>query len=860
VTELRDQLQSALGSAYTLERELGGGGMSRVFVATETALGRRVVIKVLTPELAEGLSADRFAREIRLAAALQDPHIVPVLAAGVAGSLPYYTMPYVEGESLRARLLRGDHLPLGETVGILRDVAVALEYAHARGIVHRDIKPENVLLAGRTAVVADFGIAKAVSAARAENASSTLTSVGQSLGTPAYMAPEQAAGDPTDHRSDLYAWGVMAYELIAGRHPFADKASSQALMTAHVMEMPTPLADKRPGLPPPLAALVMQALAKQAVARPQSAADLVQALDAITSPGGGLRSASHAKAAAAAGAGAVAEAVATPKRRLPIGLAVIGIVVIALGALGVAVWKRGPVAGEAASGPKRVAVLPFDNLGDSTDAYFADGVANEVGVEYLLTGTVQWQKGGGGANRVHVTPELIQAATGASKWQQAFDASMTDVFKVQADIAGQVAQALGIALGAGEQKQLAERPTQNLSAYDAFLRGEAASQGLSVSQPSTMRQAIQAYEQAVALDSTFVQAWAQLSRANSRIYLLATADLTAASNARRAADRALALAPNRPEGHQALGQYYIDVQGDNARGLSEDSIALALAPFNAELLATTARAEYHLGRWDAARKRLEQAAQLDPRSIYTADHLGRVLVYTRHYPEAKLAIDRAMQISPGNFGVREFKVMAWLAEGNVAGARTELEEATKFGEPTGIVAYIATYYDLMWLLDDAQQQLLVRLTPAAFDNDRGTWALVLAQTYALRGDAAHAKAYADTAQDVLAQQLKLVPTDPQLHVLRGLALALAGAKGEAVAEGQRSVSLMPISNDAYTGAYLQHQFARIHLLNGDAEKALDQLEPLLRQPYFLSPGWLRIDPNFAPLKGNPRFERLVAGR
>src|SRR5688500_18439944 len=227
---LRVELEAALSGAYTFERELGGGGMSRVFLAEETALGRRVVVKVLAPELAQELSAERFAREIRLSARLQHPGIVPVLSAGMAGGVPYYTMPYIEGESLRARLGRlapGDGVPLAEAVGVLRDVGRALAYAHARGVVHRDIKPENVLLSDDAVVVVDFGIAKAVDAARtlltdtsgAINGA-TFTRLGTALGTPAYMAPEQAAGDPdVDARADVYAWGVLAYELLTGQHP-----------------------------------------------------------------------------------------------------------------------------------------------------------------------------------------------------------------------------------------------------------------------------------------------------------------------------------------------------------------------------------------------------------------------------------------------------------------------------------------------------------------------------------------------------------------------------------------------------------------------------------------------------------------
>ena len=275
--EVRDGLAAALGGAYTLGRELGGGGMSRVYVAREEALGRDVVVKVLAPELAAGVSAERFTREIRLAAALQEPHIVPVLAAGAtAGGLPWYTMPYVRGESLRARLAAGP-VPLAEAVGVLHDVARALAYAHRQGVVHRDVKPENVLLSEGTAVVTDFGIAKALQASRTEApggpaaGAGTLTQVGTSLGTPAYMAPEQAAGDAaTDHRADLYAWGVVAYELLAGRHPFAGRTSPQALMAAHFAEVPAPL--PAPPVPPALAALVARCLAKDPAARLPNAA------------------------------------------------------------------------------------------------------------------------------------------------------------------------------------------------------------------------------------------------------------------------------------------------------------------------------------------------------------------------------------------------------------------------------------------------------------------------------------------------------------------------------------------------------------------------------------------------------------
>jgi eukaryotic-like serine/threonine-protein kinase len=293
--ELRAQLQRTLGDAYSLERELGGGGMSRVFEAQELRLKRKVAIKVLSPELAQGISVSRFEREIETAAALQQANIVPVLSAGDTDGLPFYTMPFVDGESLRARLARGP-LTVTEVIGVLRDVSKALAYAHRQGVVHRDIKPDNVLLSEGTAVVTDFGIAKAIAASQRGNrpesdsskdaSESALTLLGTSIGTPAYMAPEQAAGDPDiDHRADLYSLGAMAYELLSGRSVFPDRTPARTL-AAHMSEAPRPIAELRPDVPVPLADLIMRCLAKDPSDRPQAATDVVRVLENITSGSG----------------------------------------------------------------------------------------------------------------------------------------------------------------------------------------------------------------------------------------------------------------------------------------------------------------------------------------------------------------------------------------------------------------------------------------------------------------------------------------------------------------------------------------------------------------------------------------------
>ncbi len=547
-------------------------------------------------------------------------------------------------------------------------------------------------------------------------------------------------------------------------------------------------------------------------------------------------------------------------------------------------------------GLKRVAVLPFENLGDSATAYFADGmtdevrgklsqlpglaviarassneyrhttkapqvIARELGADYLLTATVRWERREDGTNRVRVSPELVRVTPGdaaTTAWQQAFDAALTDVFSVQADIASKVASALDVALGASQKQVLTEKPTAKLAAYDAFLKGEAASQGIGVTDPATLRRAISFYEQAVALDSTFVQAWAQLARAQAYYYYVGTPTPVAADAARRAAERAGVLAGGRAEGQLALGDYYSEVLSEPGHALAAYEAGLKAAPSNADLLTASALAEQSLGRWDAALVHLQRAQTLDPRSVLTVRRLGLTLIRLRRYPEALVTAQHGVALSPTNLQVLENLALVHLAQGDLAGARAVIQAAPPEIPPTSLVAFLANYWDLFWVLDDTQQRLLLRLPPSAFDDDRGTWGIVMAQTYEVRGEQRLARAYADSSRVAIAQVLAASPDNAQQRIFLALALAYMGRKADAIREGVRAVALMPVSKDGYTGPYLQHQLARIYLLVGEPEKALDLLEPLLKMPYHLSPAWLRIDPAFASLKGNPRFEKLAA--
>ena len=380
-----DLIHQVLGAGADVERELTGGGMARVLVVRDNALGRRVVLKVLAPGTIAPHAAERFRREIQLALELQHPHIVPILAAGLTGDQPYLVMPFVEGGSLRDRLAQG---PLGvvETVRVLRGVALALAYAHARGVVHRDIKPDNVLLASGTAVVTDFGIAKAIARARelTPGGSHTLTQAGTTLGTPTYMAPEQIVADPNvDHRADIYAFGVMAYELLAGKPPYTG-ATLQQLYTEHLASLPVPLSERRGDVPMLLAQLLMRCLAKNPEERPGTADELVAALDHPDVISG-------AYASMYTPATAPARAIAPAARRRALLWAAVFVVPLAVGAAVILPRFTAPAPAAAVpAGPPIVAVLPLAFIGsDSGDAYLADGVADAITSTLAQTPGVQ---------------------------------------------------------------------------------------------------------------------------------------------------------------------------------------------------------------------------------------------------------------------------------------------------------------------------------------------------------------------------------------------------------------------------------------------------------------------------------------
>jgi tetratricopeptide (TPR) repeat protein len=349
-----------------------------------------------------------------------------------------------------------------------------------------------------------------------------------------------------------------------------------------------------------------------------------------------------------------------------------------------------------------------------------------------------------------------------------------------------------------------------------------------------------------------------LSRAQGLYYLNIVPSPEADSGARRAAERAAALAPDSPAANFAGAGYYLAGRVENARALSEAQAGLRVTQNNTDLLTLAALSEQGLGQWDSAVAFYQRAAVLDPRSVTTQRRLAHGLLRLRRLPEAEPAADRALALAPANLDAIEAKVMVHLAAGDLDGARAALRASQGVVDPTTRAVFLANYWDLYWVLDDAEQELLLRQSPSAFDGDEGTWGIVLAQTAWLRGDRARARTLADSARAGLARTLEGAPNDPQRTVFLALALAYAGRKSEALETAERAEKLVDGMRDDYVEPYLRHVLARLYLHTGERDKAVDLLEKLLARPYFLTRAWLRIDPSFAPLKGYPRFERLMA--
>jgi serine/threonine-protein kinase len=882
LADLRDQLQATLGGSYTLEQELGGGGMSRVFVAQEAALGRRVVVKVLPQEMTGAVSLDRFRREIQLAAQLQHPHIVPLLTAGETEGLPFFTMPYVRGESLRARLAKGGELPVADSIRILREVASALAYAHENNVVHRDIKPENVLISGGSAVVTDFGVAKALTASSGAGGSS-LTSMGVALGTPAYMAPEQATADPnTDHRADIYALGVMAYELLTGSTPFQGR-SPQATLAAHVTEKPEPVSQRRATIPPLLASLVMSCLEKRPADRPQTAEEVMHQLDALHTPSGGLPPTMQLPAAprSAGGLSKIWWGVA--------GLAAVAAIVAA----GVLIGRSSSGSKAAAETPV-IAVIPFENVGREEGREFTDGITEEItsrlssvsglrvigrqtsrgyanttktpqqiaaelGVNYLLTGTVRWDRSSEGKEVVRVSPALVRTSDATQVWAQPYQTVLSGIFEVQSKVANEVASALNIALLAPERSALAARPTENMEAYGFYLRGVELIRNST--QVRDLRAAIESLQKAVELDPRFAAAHAWLAIGHTELYWFRGDRTEERVNlARASADRALELDPSATS-HLALGIFHYHAKLDYDAALKELAIAERMRPNDFEAVFYAAAIQRRQGKWEESIANMNRAIEIEPRVGLNISDMASTLVVLRRYDEAERASDRALIVTPGERDALGHKATIAIArDGDVAASVRYLRQRFDIEARRDIAA--ATVLSGLWpaMTDPVMRQAMIDLQWFPDAGDRALFLGNKAAFYYLDGNTARARAYADSAAILLRNRLKDRADDSQYFIALSGVEAVRGNREEARRAIDRAVELQPVSRDAYGGAEVLGSRAVTLVLIGDYDGALTQLEQLLSMPSFASRNSIRLSPVFSPLRGNPRFQRMVAAR
>jgi serine/threonine-protein kinase len=662
VNDLFEELQQTFGSNYTVKRELRGGGMARVFVAHDETLGREVIVKVLPPELTYGFSAARFTREFKLAATLQEPHIVPVLTAGeTVGGLPFYTMPFVRGESLRVLIRRG-RIPLEECMTILHDIARALAHAHKQGIVHRDIKPENILLSEGTAVVTDFGIAKAVQAAMTATPPegggvSAITLPGDTVGTPAYMSPEQAAADPTtDQRADIYAWGVIAYELLAGQHPFAEKTSSpQALLTAQMSDTPPLITAANPTVPGPIAELVLSCLSKTAAMRPANGSALLAALD---DPSTARR--------------------AGPAFRLRRRGVLVATVVIVLMLVGAALWG----ARAASARPPLIAVLPFETEGEGADSGFAEGLGDAVtgklarltglsvidrksvsslaaspptsaqqagkslGADYVLQAIVRWAKGADGKPQVRVSPTLIRVSDGTTRWAGEPEiVSPADPFTIQASVATRVAEALDVAMAARERTTMARRATSDTGAFAAVIRGKRIVEENRTSSYWEYEKALRFFESAYRRDPDYADALGLAGQTLAAMSYSGGAKLL--DSATVLAKRALDLDPTQVNAVATLA----------FRGFGRPGEALAILrqavrdnPSSIELLAYEQRALVFVGDSAEAWEAVQRILPLAPASKSVLATCFKTALQLRRYDDAKDLAARQRALDPAALG------------------------------------------------------------------------------------------------------------------------------------------------------------------------------------------------------------------
>ena len=856
-----------LDGRFRLERELDGGGMSSVFVARDLRHDRDVAVKLVSPELSAAVGGERFLSEIEIIARMAHPNILPLHDSGAMSGRLWYVSPYMEGGSLRDRLRAMPQLPLPDVVRITQSIAEALEYAHGRGIIHRDIKPENILFSGEVPVVADFGIARALTQARG----SRLTQAGMVVGTPQYMSPEQAADEPTDARADVYSLAAMAYEMLVGEPPYPGD-NPVRVMASHVSDPVPKLRDKRPGLSAAVEAVVRQGLQKRPADRYPSARGFAEALTGAVT--GTLRA---------------APVVESSRARW----AVVALVVLAIaGTFALTRWlDREP------EGPPRLVVLPFEFLGPPEDRFIAEGLADEVtsrvaglsglsvvarntalrfdpktrdlpsiaseaGAAYLVTATVRTDRASDGTRLVRVTPHLIRARGERELWSQAYNASFVpgELFRVQSNIAEQVAASLGVQVLQPERGALEASPTQSAEAYAAYLKG------LSLLarryEERAGREAAAAFREATTRDTAFALAWARLAEALViRNYFFADKRPDWLDEARAAVTIAERLAP--ADANVILARSYLSWWGERNDAKASEDLArlLRLRPNDAEALVLLAQVRRRRGRYAAAESLLRRAEEVDPASFVVAMDLGSVLSTLRRYPEADAELVRALRLAPDYAPAAVTRALiAYMTTGAPDSGRRRIESLMPPVKAREAVKWSYRYPVFVGTLGGvlADSALAVPESEEGFDPAR----LLLSKAFIhrQRGDSARARAAFGAARTAFAQRIETAPQDAELHGLLGLALAGLGQREAAAREGDAALALAPPERDGVMSSTMVTHRMTIAVVSEDHDVALRYVSVLLSTPTQFTAAIFRRDPLFAKLRAAPGFEAALAPR
>ncbi len=879
-------------SHYRITAKLGSGGMGEVYRAEDSKLDRSVALKILPEEMASDEDRlARFRREAKIVAGLNHPNIVTLYSVDEAEDLHFLTMELVEGKTL-GELLPPDGFPLERLFQLAIPIVDAVAGAHARGVVHRDLKPGNVMVTdedGRVKVL-DFGLAKPVSAADDGDVSGveTVTTAGGGLvtGTPFYMSPEQARGQEVDQRSDLFSFGVMLFEMATGERPFRG-ANSIELLSGVLRDDPPPVTDLRPELPRHLARVIRRCLEKNPDDRYQTARDVLNELRALQ-----LEVTAGFDRTPISGLGFGNPRRGEPARSRRALIAVPVVIAIAAALFVVLGPFEGDAPQEVRSGRRVVAVLPFENLGGEDDEYFADGITDEItsrltviqglavisrtsarlykgtrksateigdelGADYILEGTIRWDRSGE-PDRVRITPRLVQVTDDTQLWSDTYEREIMQIFLLQTEIAEQIAGALDVTLVANERQALTARPTDNIDAYQAYLRGmkQLVSPGFG---QEAFELGVEMFDRAVTLDPDFALAHARLSSMHSRMYHYGfDRREQRLEMARETARRALELQPDLPEAHLALGQFHYWCERDYEAALAALDTAEELAPANNEVWLTKAYVKRRQGDFEAAIDLFERDSELSPLDPNATIGLGETLGTLRRYAEAERAFVRGIALAPEDpYPYTELALLYLRWRGDSAVARSVLDTMPPVDSTEGCrVGFLAELLDRRY--DAALDRLETCPQPVL---QAGIFSIPTAlfegMTRQLMDEPEQARAAFERSRAILEERLAKDDRDHRTHSALGLTYAGLGRSEEAVRHGRRAVELYPVSMDALEAPGLIIDLALIHTMVGDEDAALEQLERVLSMQSIFSASWLEQDPLWDPLRDNPGFTELL---